>query len=108
MPVAAVVDAAQPLGRPRHHVRDVASDLLLAARAQVAAVRVAALHPAHEPRTVGMPLTPLDAAEGAPDVQLGPLAATTVGPGHASIIAGRWGPTSGRGPTALVRADERS
>ncbi len=89
MPVTAIVQPAETIGRPSDDVGDVAGQGLLASGTQVAAARVPAGHPAHEPFTVGVALPALQAAQGSPEIEFAVVASAAVGPGHGSIIASR-------------------
>lgn len=92
--MTAVLQAGQTLGRPHDDVRQRAGEGLLTARAQVAPAVVAAAHPTHDPRAVGVVLPPL--RRGDPlDRQPSLFTAAAVRTGHAVIVptgAGRAAP----------------
>ena len=89
MPVPALVQATDAVGRPDHHVRHAGTHVLRP----------------DEPLAAGVLLAPLDPAEGATVVQRRVVTATAVGTGHTPIVpnagSGRHGaPTSCRSGTA--------
>ena len=86
MPVPPIAHASQAVGGPRHDVRHVAGQLLLAPGAHVAPARVGGRHSADEPVPVRVPFATLDPTEESGQVDRAFVAAASVGPGHAPIM----------------------
>ena len=82
----AVAQPTHAVGRPGNHMRYAGCHLLLAARAPVGLGRVGPGDPADEPLAVRVRLAARGATDGAGEVELGVVAATTVRAGHASSV----------------------
>jgi hypothetical protein len=78
--------ADRSVGRPGHHVRLTRTHLLLAPGAPVDLRGRRTRHPTDEPLAIRLGLPPGSRAEGPPEVQLGLVATTSVGPGHRSSL----------------------
>lgn len=107
MPVSAILQAAESVRGPGDHVRHRTVELLLTAGAAIASRgRPADDHP-HEPLAVGVRLAADQPAERALQVERPHLVASTVGPGHAPMMAAGPSARTDRRPVPDPYGDRR-